>query len=60
MADPGRRGGASGSRRRQGTETIPPQNQVAGGPDTPLELGEAGWRHTIKRAGRSSCATGAA
>src|ERR1700723_2283681 len=33
-------------------ETIPPQNQVSGGPDTPLELGSAGWRDTVKRAGK--------
>lgn len=33
-------------------ETIPPQNQVAGGPGTPLELGRAGWRDTVKRTGK--------
>ena len=33
-----------------GTDIIPPQSQVVGGPETPLELGGAGWRHTIKRA----------
>ena len=33
-------------------ETIPPQNQVSGGPDTPLELGRAGWRDTVKRTGK--------
>ncbi len=33
-------------------ETIPPQNEVSGGPDTPLELGRAGWRHTLKRTGK--------
>jgi membrane protein len=32
------------------TEEIPPPSQVAGGPDTPLELGGTGWRHTLKRA----------
>jgi membrane protein len=31
-------------------EAIPPQSQVVGGPETPLQLGGAGWRHTIKRA----------
>jgi membrane protein len=36
---------------RRGTETIPPQSQVAGGPDTPLELGAAGWGNTFKRTG---------
>jgi membrane protein len=34
------------------SETIPPQNQVSGGPDTPLELGETGWRNTVKRVGK--------
>jgi membrane protein len=38
--------------RRPGTETIPPQNEVSGGPDTPLELGETGWRNTLKRTGK--------
>jgi membrane protein len=33
-----------------GADVIPPQSQVVGGPETPLQLGEAGWRHTIKRA----------
>ncbi len=33
-------------------ETIPPQSQVSGGPDTPLELGSAGWRDTVKRTGK--------
>ena len=32
------------------TEAIPPQSQIVGGPETPLQLGGAGWRHTIKRA----------
>jgi membrane protein len=32
-------------------ETIPPQNEVTGGPDTPLELGGAGWREALKRTG---------
>jgi membrane protein len=31
-------------------EVIPPRTRVAGGPDTPLELGGAGWWHTIRRA----------
>jgi membrane protein len=33
-------------------ETIPPQSQVSGGPDTPLELGKAGWRDAVKRTGK--------
>ena len=32
-------------------ETIPPQNEASGGPDTPLELGGTGWRNTVKRVG---------
>jgi membrane protein len=32
------------------TEVIPAQSRLSGGPDTPLELGGAGWRHTLKRA----------
>jgi membrane protein len=39
-----------GANRSQ--ETIPPQNEVSGGPDTPLELGAAGWKNTLKRAGK--------
>jgi membrane protein len=31
-------------------ETIPPQDEVPGGPRTPLEIGGAGWRNTVKRA----------
>jgi len=33
-------------------ETIPPQNETSGGPDTPLELGTTGWRNTAKRTGK--------
>ncbi len=33
-------------------EAIPPQNEVSGGPDSPLELGETGWRNTLKRSGK--------
>jgi membrane protein len=43
--------GAGSARRAQG-EAIPPQNEVSGGPDTPLELGRAGWRDTLKRSGK--------
>jgi membrane protein len=52
MADPGRNTGQSSSRKRAGTETIPPQDKMSGGPATPLELGETGWRNTVKRAGK--------
>jgi membrane protein len=44
--------GPSARRNRPGAETIPPQHTVTGGPDTPLELGERGWRHTLKRSGK--------
>ena len=52
MAGPDRQGGASESRRSEETETIPPQNEMSGGPDTPLELGKAGWRDTLQRTGK--------
>jgi membrane protein len=39
-------------RRRARTESIPPQNETSGGPDTPLELGQTGWRNTLKRSGK--------
>jgi membrane protein len=43
--------GATGPVSSDGeTDVIPPQSQVVGGPETPLQLGGAGWRHTIKRA----------
>jgi membrane protein len=32
------------------TERIPPRSQVPGGPATPLQIGQAGWRHVIRRA----------
>jgi membrane protein len=48
-----RKGRPSGDEAsRQGTESIPPQNEVSGGPDTPLELGGTGWKYTLKRAGK--------
>ena len=52
MATPEHRNGADDSRRRTGTETIPPQNEASGGPDTPLELGKTGWRYVLKRTGK--------
>jgi membrane protein len=45
-----RRGGSEA--RRDGMESIPPQNEMSGGPETPLELGGTGWKHTMKRAGK--------
>jgi membrane protein len=38
--------------RNAGQETIPPQNEVAGGPETPLELGGTGWKNTLQRIGK--------
>jgi membrane protein len=38
--------------RNVGQETIPPQNEVTGGPETPLELGGTGWKNTLKRTGK--------
>ncbi len=32
--------------------SIPPEREVSGGPDSPLELGAAGWRNTLKRTGK--------
>lgn len=45
---PGRPGGEVG----RGGEPIPPQNEVSGGPENPLELGGTGWKYTLKRAGK--------
>jgi membrane protein len=39
-------------RRSDQVETIPPQDQQSGGPDTPLELGGTGWRDTFKRSAK--------
>ena len=41
------------------TESIPPQNAVSGGPDTPLELGGTGWKNTLKRSVKKFSPTGA-
>ncbi|HEY5398755.1 MAG TPA: hypothetical protein VIL16_25580 [Trebonia sp.] len=38
---------------RPGEATIPPRSEVSGGPDTPLEIGAAGWRNTLKRTGKN-------
>jgi membrane protein len=40
------------SRARDQGEAIPPQNEVSGGPDTPLELGGTGWKYILKRTGK--------
>src|ERR1022692_3956500 len=33
-------------------EAIPPQNEVSGGPQLPLEIGKTGWHNTLKRTGK--------
>jgi membrane protein len=38
--------------RHSAQETIPPQSEVSGGPETPLELGGTGWKNTLKRTGK--------
>jgi len=39
--------------RHASRETIPPQNQNSGGgPPTPLQIGDTGWRNTLKRTGK--------
>ena len=49
---PADQGKAREARARQAGESIPPQNEVSGGPQTPLELGGTGWKNTLKRAGK--------
>jgi len=34
------------------TESIPPQREVSGGPETPLQLSGTGWKNTLKRTGK--------
>jgi membrane protein len=45
-------GGDAGQEIRETQASIPPQNEVSGGPETPLELGGAGWKNTLKRTGK--------
>jgi membrane protein len=33
-------------------QSIPPQSEVSGGPETPLEISGTGWKNTIKRTGK--------
>ena len=40
------------TRPRHTGESIPPQSEVSGGPETPLELGGTGWKNTLKRTGK--------
>jgi membrane protein len=39
----------SGDKAPQERQGIPPQTEDSPGPDTPLELGETGWRQVLKR-----------
>lgn len=41
-----------GHGRHASGAAIPPQSEVTGGPETPLDIGAAGWRNTIRRTGR--------
>jgi hypothetical protein len=47
-------GQAEGRAARDGQygESIPPQSEVSGGPETPLELGGTGWKNTLTRTGK--------
>lgn len=45
------RGGTGSADTSESRETIPPQRELSGGPDTPLDLGETGWWHTLRRTG---------
>ncbi|HEX4063607.1 MAG TPA: YhjD/YihY/BrkB family envelope integrity protein [Streptosporangiaceae bacterium] len=46
------RGRDIGADRAPPGQEIPPPHKVPGGPDNPLELGQTGWRHTLKRSGK--------
>jgi membrane protein len=47
----GRRGEDTTQRQATGA-AIPPRSEVSGGPETPLEIGAAGWRNTVRRTGK--------
>jgi membrane protein len=40
------------SNDRPAEDAVPPQTADSPGPDTPLEIGKAGWRDTLKRSGK--------
>jgi len=55
VTTPNPRGGrppGEAGRRSQARETIPPQSETSGGPQTPFELSGTSWRNTLKRAGK--------
>ena len=37
------------SEPRRSNEVVPPRTEASGGPDTPAQLGETGWRQVLKR-----------
>ena len=52
MAGTDHEAGANNADGRSRKETIPPQREVSGGPDSPLELGKTGWSNTLTRTGK--------
>jgi hypothetical protein len=52
MARPERKRDTGANAGGAGGEAIPPQTDGSAGPDTPLELGETGWRNTLKRSAK--------
>jgi membrane protein len=42
----------SAPRQPDPRRSIPPEREVPGGPDSPLELGATGWRNTLRRTGK--------
>ena len=44
--------GDAEQKSHQSRESIPPQSEVSGGPETPLEIGGTGWKNTLKRTGK--------
>jgi hypothetical protein len=52
MSRPGDSEDGAWDRRDHQTETIPPQDEASGGPQSPLELGRTGWRNSVVRAGK--------
>jgi membrane protein len=44
--------GDAGRKNHPSRESIPPQGEVPGGPETPLEVGGTGWKNTLRRTGK--------
>jgi membrane protein len=53
MADPNTGHDIRDHPERRGDQAIPPQSEGSGGPRTPLEIGGAGWRETLRRTGKA-------